>query len=694
MKIYPFTILTASLCVANNPFMCVAQDVPSGFATDDTPSTTPVEDVGSSESLLDSSSSTVSYTSTPVPGVADSSGSSAVTGEVEALASYGGDDPNFVLPNQPVESVLGFSKTPLETPRSISVISSELISSLSLNDVQDLTKVAPNTFTTTRWGVQGNIDIRNTTADTYFRGMKRIEPQGNSRTTLGSNDQIEIVRGAPAPYLGPGKIGGYSNLTPKSGRSKQGKYLETPTGFFQAVYGSFDRQEVSFGYGGPMKLLGDDLKGGFYVYGLLDDSETYYQHIPSNQKILQAAVSQDLPNGWRLETGFNLQRTQTAGGFLNRVNQELVSNQLYWSGQRLVNLDTDNSGKISQRELELNSPTLNRRLSAANRPLHQRWDSRYMSVLDGTAPDVDMANAPVNSALAAIMKTSLAPMIDQKTANLLALLPQGFPLDPATVKKVKADFTAVALERELQADLGLFYLDMIKDDFDDLKLKNQLFFDMQDQFKDSELNYYQKQDVYVMEEKFTVEKTFSDTPEWLDNLALIFSPNVRHTNAQIQNNTGDYDDSPDLGLPGNVRTPNDLFLSPRENDDYFNEGAFYTDYRRSTYTEFGVGALIDATFLEKANLTTGARVDYIDARTTDLAGVYSVTSGTVDDPLARRRNQDLKAQGGDLGLSYSASFSYELPKKHTPLHHLFRAEHTHGWVEYHHYPSHSQCRCL
>lgn len=680
MRIQSKTLLAAGLVLANAAIPANTQTLPSGFVDD---MEDPIADPAIPQSSTSSPAASADPAMTPStgapaapsssadsppprqarrldPATSSSSGSSSdVAGEVEDLVSYAGEDPNFILPNQPVESVIGFSKTPLETPRSISVISSELISSLALQDVQDLTRIAPNTFTTTRWGVQGNIDIRNMTADTYFRGMKRIEPQGNSRTVLGANDQIEIVRGAPAPYLGPGKIGGYSNMTPKAGRSRQGQYLDSETGFIQGIIGDFGRREVSFGYGGPMNLV-KDLKGGYYVYGMLDDSDTFYQHIESNQKILQAAITQDINDTWRVEAGFNLAQTLTAGGFLNRVDQDLVDNGMYWTGTPLINLDTDGSGKISQAEMELNSPTLNRGLSAANRPLHQRWDGRFQAVLNGTSPNVDIANPPAGTALAAIMQTELAPHINQQTANLLALLPQGFVMDPATMRHVKADYTAVALEKALRADLGVFYLDLMNDKNPFLKMKNQLFFDTQDQFKDSELPFYQKQDVYVIEEKFTLEKTFEELPDGLD-LAVIASPNIRHTWAQIRSNTGDYDDRPDLGLPGNVRTPYDTFITPRENDDYFNGGAFFNDNRRSTYTEFGVGTLVDATFWEKANLLTGVRMDYIDGKTTDYAGVYSVTSGTIDNPLGRRRNEDLVARGNDFGISHTSSFSYQLP---------------------------------
>ena len=282
-----------------------------------------------------------------------------VEGSLEDLVTYGAGDPNFVLPNQPIEGVLGFSKSILETPRSATVVSSEMISELSISEVADLARIAPSTNTVTRWGVQGNIDIRAMTADTYFRGMKRIEPQGNSRTVLGANDQIEVVRGPAPAYFGSGKIGGYTNMTPKSGRSRQGAYLEEDEGFVQGIFGSYGKREVSLGFGGPINLTGNsERRGGYYIYGLEEDSQSFYENIPIGQKILQGAISQELTESWRLETGFNLQETRTAGGFMTRITQDLIDNGNYWGGTFWVDLDLDKSGKIGHLEFETASPII------------------------------------------------------------------------------------------------------------------------------------------------------------------------------------------------------------------------------------------------------------------------------------------------------------------------------------------------
>ncbi|HEX5046597.1 MAG TPA: TonB-dependent receptor plug domain-containing protein, partial [Gammaproteobacteria bacterium] len=209
-----------------------------------------------------------------------------VTDEIIVLA-----DPHRVLPNSPSESSLGFNKPLLETPRSVSMISEETIDLFGLSAVEDLVKLVPGVYTTTRFGIQGGIDVRNVPADTYFRGMKRLNLQGHARSVLAAMDTIEVVKGPPSPIYGMGKIGGYTNMTPKSGRVRDGGYATDIEGFASGIVGSYDRAESSFGLGGPLPLR--EREGGFYVYGLAENSGTYARQVDVGQHLGQVATSID-----------------------------------------------------------------------------------------------------------------------------------------------------------------------------------------------------------------------------------------------------------------------------------------------------------------------------------------------------------------------------------------------------------------
>lgn len=598
------------------------------------------------------------------------SGQTDEAGELEAYTGYGGEDPGFVLPNQPIEGAMGFSKSVLETPRSVSVISAEMISSMSISEVSDLSRIAPSTNTTTRWGVQGNIDIRNMTADTYFRGMKRIEPQGNSRTVLGANDQIEIVRGPPPAYFGAGKIGGYTNMTPKSGRSREGAYLTDDSGFIQGILGEYQKREISFGYGGPLSIV-DGRRGGYYVYGLIEDSESFLKNVPVEQRVLQVATSQELTENLRIEAGINVQETVTAGGFRNRLRQEDIDNGTYWAGRPLVNLDVDGSGKISQQEMVLGSPVGGALgpVGSTNRDLSVRFGgsspangSRFVDALAGDIPTAATTNA--NSALDALrqMRPDFVALMEGNldtygdNLRLLNVLQQGMVFDPDSMALTEANYHYIALEKELQARLGLVYFDLIHDSGGPLTFKNQVLIDTMDQFKDSELPFYQKQDIFLIEDKFTVgwRPSADLIPDWM-RVNTISAVNIRHTDAERFNNSGDYDDRPDLSRSENSRTPYDTFITPRENADYETGGAPFTSMRNTIYTEAGIGSMVDIDIQENLNIILGARFDHIWGKTKDYGGRYQIgTDGEFDDST-------LTGSGTDHGISYTVSVSYRMP---------------------------------
>ena len=165
-------------------------------------------------------------------------------------------DSRRVLPNEASTSAFGFSKPLLETPRAVSFISEETIDLFGLSAVEDLVRLVPGTFTTTRFGIQGSVDVRNVPADFYFRGMKRLSLQGHGRSVLGAIDTIEVVRGPPSPIFGMGKIGGYINVDADvRAREERRLYRRSRRVSCKAVIGSYDRNEWSFGVGGPIDAV-------------------------------------------------------------------------------------------------------------------------------------------------------------------------------------------------------------------------------------------------------------------------------------------------------------------------------------------------------------------------------------------------------------------------------------------------------
>jgi len=79
------------------------------------------------------------------------------------------------LPTQDVGSVFGFDKSVLETPRSISTISSEQIERFGIANVDDFVALAPGTFTQSFFGTNG-LDVRGTAGETYLFAARQARP--------------------------------------------------------------------------------------------------------------------------------------------------------------------------------------------------------------------------------------------------------------------------------------------------------------------------------------------------------------------------------------------------------------------------------------------------------------------------------------------------------------------------------------
>jgi iron complex outermembrane receptor protein len=582
----------------------------------------------------------------------------ALTGLTVVASAYG------ALPAKPT-GASGFEKSALATPRSVSLVSVETIDLLGLSAVEDLVRVVPGVFTTTRWGIQGSIDIRNVPADTYFRGMKRLNLQGHGRSVLAAMETIEVVKGPPPPIYGMGKIGGYTNMVPKSMRAANGGYLSAPQGFAQAISGSYDRTEMSFGVGGPLPL--EHEQGGYYVYGLFEDSGTFIEQVPVGQRVLQGAVSiDDVIGQFRLEAGVNLQRSSTAGALIGRFTQDVADRGRYVRGTPLVDLDANDNGRIGYLEMYAGSPVQGR-IKSGNQALRQSF--AWPTSQDGTL--LPLGGAQSTPGIPASLYDYLQQHPEGDPTGLLraqgpggpqpisGYVPAGFALDPRTVGFDELDLRRPgAFERELQADFVTGYFDLVNDADPNVTIKNQLFVDSMDQYKISEQPFSQQQDVYVVEDKFTFSRRLELAPSGVDVNSLV-SVNVRRTSARGLSGSGDYATNRGDAM-GEAADASPLFATALLNPDLYDDGMpWSSDYSTESW-ELGAGAMFDITLHGNTNVVVGARVDHSHATNVDYAGTLDLAAGTAAAP-AVFRTTDARASGRDDGFSWSVSLMHRLP---------------------------------
>ena len=586
-------------------------------------------------------------------------------------------DPLRVLPNAPSTSAFGFSKLPIETPRSMSSVSSETIDLFGLSAIEDLVRLVPGTFTTTRFGIQGSVDLRNVPADFYFRGMKRLSLQGHGRSVLGALDTIDVVRGPPSPVFGMGKIGGYINVEPTSGRAKNGSYIDGVAGFAKAIVGSYDRNEWSFGLGGPIAAYGK--RGGYYLHGLFEDSNSFARGVPIEQQLLQAAVSiDDFAGPMRLELGANTQVSRTAGALTGRLTQDLVDRGRYIRGEPLVDLDLDGNGSIGWLEMNSASPVRGN-LAAGNQPLIQYF--AWPRDAEGRPLPLEqferIAGIPQSMYDYLVAHPEADPTGALRAAGpggpepLSGYVPVGMFLDPRTTGFDTLDTRrATAFERDLEARFLTAFCDLIYDSNPEFTVTNQLFYDRMDQHKASDQPFAQQQNVYVIEDRLTLTRKLNRLPGGIDARVLV-AVNYRQTVADgFFLNAGDFSthrtDAMAEGFNAATggMTANTTFANPHDNPGLDTGGFPWTSIYSSEFSEIGAGIMLDATIHGRTNILVGVRRDGSRARNTEFAD-FDPNTGTSATPGAYGAS-DVSVSGWDSGVSWSASVSHAIAPQVRP----------------------------
>ena len=503
------------------------------------------------------------------------------------------------LPGENVESVFGFGKSLLETPRSASTISADQIGRFAIDDIDELIVLAPGTFTQSFFGVAGGLDVRGTPGEVYFRGIRRLDNPGNYPTPIGASDRVDIVRGPASPISGPSKIGGFLNFVPKSARADGGQYLADTEGQFSYTGGSFDQNVVTAEVGGPAKIGSQDI--GYYLYGMVEDSGSFYENSETNQTVLQASFDMDISDQLRVQFGgmyHDFDGNQVAGW--NRLTQELIDNGTYTTGSPPA-LDTNGDGSIS----------------------HDEYNAVGQFVF---APNVVPGDASVT--------------IDNIFAfgNLANLA-----LDPATVgtAQLDRDQVLVAPDDTLENTAYTFYFDVIYEMENGIEIKNQLFYDGYENLNENAYGFSQFHDSWVIEDRIVISGNYLN-----DDAGIVaswqVSPSLRYTEFLHGDDfTNEYFDRRDLTGPSTALDRR--LLATRSGEDFDN-------YDDGDYMNIGLAALVDIEHESGLAGTFGYRWDTIDVDTNQIDRFLQFGNGI-----------DVPADDSRSGISWTASISWGLP---------------------------------
>ena len=524
------------------------------------------------------------------------------------------------LPGKSVKSVFGFNKSILETPRSASTISEEMMDRFNLYDIDELVALAPGSFTQSFFGVAGGLDVRGTPGETYFRGVRRLDNPGNYPTPIGASDRIDIVRGPASPIYGPSKIGGYLNFNPKSARIEEtGQFIEENVGSFSYTTGSWGKSILTAEVGGPANILGKDL--GYYVYTEVEDSDSYYDNSGVEQKLFQSSFDMDITDKVRLQFGgmyHNYSGNQVAGW--NRITQDLIDHGTYITGSP-ASLDTNGDGRVS----------------------HQEYDTNGDGFTDFNPFRFDFISGADGGALAAGSIETLADL-----ENLIGDTSRLALLNPG-VGSIEGNQVLVDPEDFLENTVTTLYFDTIVYFDNEWELKNQLFYESYDNLNENAYGFSQFHETWVVEDKIILSKTYD-----FDSMSasVQISPSIRHTDFEHGDDyTNEYFGRRDLTLNQNTAIAKRVLATQIDDD--------YTEYYIGEYTNLGFAVMGDFVWNNGLSILAGVRYDHIDMESMQPEDKLLFASSNNFCPVAGCA--DLEASDEVDGVSWTFSASYDTP---------------------------------
>ena len=521
------------------------------------------------------------------------------------------------LPGDNVRSLTGFEKPLTETPRSASTVSAEWMTRFNVRDIDGLIALVPGSFTQSFFGVAGSLDIRGTSGEVYFRGVRRLDNAGNYPTPIGASARVDVVRGPASPIHGPAKIGGYLNFVPKSARIEaSGAFIAEGTGAVALDLGSWGRTVASVEAGGKGRLGNEDF--GYWLYAEGEDSGSYYEHTDTKQSLLQASFDMDL--GTALQLQFGGMHHDYAGnqvGGWNRLTQALVDSGAYVSG-RPVPLDADGDGRISHREFDLDG--------------------------DGFT-DLNPFAAGLTPGTRAVLDDSAAPLCAIGETRVFGCHPALLKLVDPAVTTLRGSQVNVAPEDRIDNQTTTLYFDILLE-AGAWRWRNQSFFERYEHLNEVAIGFSQFHDSWVFENKLVAARSLQLGQADVD---LQISPSLRLTDFKHGDDyTNEHFDRRDLTRPPG---PRDTRLLATRTD------ADYTEYYVGDYLDLGLAALADVNW-GRLNALLGIRFDRIDAESRQPVEKLLLPSAAHFCPDA----SCVVAHAADQlrGVSWTASLSYAL----------------------------------
>jgi iron complex outermembrane receptor protein len=255
------------------------------------------------------------------------------------------EDADTLLPTETSIGGAFFSDMAIiDTPRSVNVLTPELMEEFRIEDFDDLQKIGAGTEQVNFYGVPGSPAIRGWKGGVFFNGVMRAWQRNEMPTSFGALEAMEVVKGvAPAQFI-TSQVGGYVNMLPKS------PFFDKQRGEVAVKVGSHNYYNLQADYGAPF-LLFDETPAAYRVSLTVQQADKYWDRIGNDFVSLYASMKVKASDRLSFFFGgeyFDYNSNENAGW--NRPTQNLLDNGEYVIGEPLSLVRLGNGG-VADRNL-------------------------------------------------------------------------------------------------------------------------------------------------------------------------------------------------------------------------------------------------------------------------------------------------------------------------------------------------------
>ena len=425
------------------------------------------------------------------------------------------DSGDVLSTSRPTSSLFG-EMSALDAPRSLTVLTPELMAQFDIQDFSDLGRIGAGTQQRNYYGVPGTPVLRGAEGGVFFNGIQRAFQRNEMPLSFGSFESMDVVKGPAPAHLGVSQAGGYTNLIPKS------PYFDQRRSRITTEVGTDEHHRIQFDTGAPL-ILGKR-PAAYRISATGQYSGSSYDRVRNDFVSLYGSIKIQLSPNTTLFTGaeaFRFKSNENAGW--NRPTQQLIDDSQYVIGEPISIASSDWGGRANRYQLYQN-PALVVPASIVDSGISSgAITSAQRDALRNLSNPTERAQAYAGIGAADLASITQTTSGYQYTPAYFAAGGSVFtsPITAGTVLASDDDFA--------DADNFLYFADLVSQLDSGARLKAQFLLDSISTNKRSTYGYAVNTDQLVMEAKGSYRQSFKSL-----NSTLTTGLSARRTRAEMR----------------------------------------------------------------------------------------------------------------------------------------------------------------